>query len=152
MPYDKNLDPTTIGYCNQICRNHEKQKQRKVDLHRKGYADTNRTELYDLPAAAVTCSNGKHRVSDYSRGVDETHVREPLKSAIEALGRIGKYRDDRSCHNALGHCAEQHAASTLQNQHHSTTDPKRLGFSKAIRPRTMEVIDYCKNCKDIFNL
>lgn len=152
MPYDRNLDPTTRGYCDQICKNHENQKKRCVTLHRKGYKDTNRTELYDLPAAAVTCSNGRYRVCDYSRGVNEKHVREPLKSAIKALGTIGGHRLDGKCGNVLGRCAEQHAASTLQNQHHSTTDPKNLRFSKALRPRTMEVVDYCKNCKEIFNL
>lgn len=152
MPYNRNLDPTAKAYCEQICRSHDAQKKKQVPLHREGYEDSYRTEFYDLPAAAVTCSNGAHKVSDYSRGVMAEHVKPPLKDRIEALGQIGERRDDGSCKNVLGRCAEQHAASTLQNRKHSQTPPNRLQFSKALRPRTMEVVDYCKNCKDIFNL
>ena len=93
-----------------------------------------------------------YKVSDYSRGVRADHVREPLRSEIEALGSIGERRNDGSCHNTLGQCAEQHAASTLQNRKYSSTPPAHLQFSKAMRPRTMEIVEYCKNCKDIFNL
>lgn len=129
-----------------------KAKGRQVPLHRVGYDDSYRTELYDLPAAAVTCSNGSHQVSDYSRGVKAQHVKEPLRSEMEKLGYIGEKRSDGSCSNTLGCCAEQHAANSLQNRKYSKTHPNRLQFSKAIRPRTMEEVAYCKNCKDIFNL
>ena len=152
MPYNRRLDRTTTAYCEQTCRDHEKQKRKQVSLHRNGYEDCFRTEHYDLPAAAVTCSNGSHKASEYSRGVKEAHVLEPLRSEIEKLGRIGERRNDGSCNNTLGRCAEQHAASTLQNRKYSYTPPARLQFSKAMRPRTMEVVEYCKNCKDIFNL
>lgn len=108
--------------------------------------------ILDLPAAAVTCSNGSHKASDYSRDMFAAHVEQPLRSEIEKLGRIGERRKDGSCNNTLGRCAEQHAASTLQNRKYSTTPPVRLQFSKAMRPRTMEIVEYCKNCKDIFKL
>ena len=152
MPYNRRLDSITTAYCKQICKNHEKQKKKQVLLHRKRYEDSFRTEYYDLPAAAVTCFNGSYKVSDYSRGVRADHVKEPLRSEIEKLGRIGERRNDGSCHNTLGQCAEQHAASTLQNRKHSNTPPASLQFSKAMRPRTMEIVEYCKNCKDIFKL
>lgn len=152
MPYNSKFDPNTIEYCKKICRNHEEQKRKPVPLHRNGHADRSRTKYYDLPAAAVTCSNGSYKVSDYSRGVRADHVKEPLRSEIEALGSIGERRNDGSCHNTLGQCAEQHAASTLQNRKYSSTPPAHLQFSKAMRPRTMEIVEYCKNCKDIFNL
>lgn len=152
MPYNRSLDPTTTAYCEQICRNHEKQKHKQVPLHRNGQEDGCRTEFYDLPAAAVTCSNGSRKVSDYSRGVRAEHVKNPLKSEIEKLGRLGERRNGGGCSNTLGRCAEQHAASTLQNRKYSYSPPARLQFSKAMRPRTMEIVEYCKNCKDIFNL
>lgn len=152
MPYNRRLDPTTTAYCELICQGHEKQKRKQVPLHRVGYDDSYRTELYDLPAAAITCSDGSHQVSDYSRGVKAIHVKEPLRSEIEKIGNIGEQRNDGSCKNALGRCAEQHTASSLQNKKHTATPPKKLQFSKAIRPRTMENVAYCKNSKDIFNL
>lgn len=152
MPYNKRLDPTAKAYCEQICRDHEKQKRKQVPLHRNGQKESHRTEYHDLPAAAVTCSNGSHKASDYSRGVKAEHVKEPLRSETENLGNIGDRRADGSCNNILGRCAEQHAASTLQNRRHSTAPPARLQFSKAFRPRTLEIVEYCKNCKDIFNL
>ena len=137
--------------CLQIF-NHEKQKKKQVILHRNGYEDSLRTEYYDLPAAAVTCCNGHYKASDYSRGVNASHIKDPLRSEIERLGRIGERRKDGSCLNILGRCAEQHAASTLQNRKHSTTLPASLQLSKTMRPRTMEIVEYCKNCKDIFIL
>ena len=152
MPYNRRLDLTTTAYCEQICRDHEKQKKKHVLLHRKGYEDSFRTEYYDLPAAAVTCCNGHYKASDYSRGVNASHIKDPLRSEIERLGRIGERRKDGSCLNILGRCAEQHAASTLQNRKHSTTLPASLQLSKTMRPRTMEIVEYCKNCKDIFIL
>lgn len=141
-----------LQYCKQICQNHEKQKKKQVILHRNGYEDSLRTEYYDLPAAAVTCCNGHYKASDYSRGVNASHIKDPLRSEIERLGRIGERRKDGSCLNILGRCAEQHAASTLQNRKHSTTLPASLQLSKTMRPRTMEIVEYCKNCKDIFIL
>ena len=152
MPYNRRLDSTTTAYCEQICRDHEKQKRKQVPLRRNGKKKSYRTEYYDLPAAAVTCSNGSHKASDYSRDMFAAHVEQPLRSEIEKLGRIGERRKDGSCNNTLGRCAEQHAASTLQNRRHSTAPPARLQFSKAFRPRTLEIVEYCKNCKDIFNL
>lgn len=152
MPYNKRLDSITTAYCKQICQNHEKQKKKQVILHRNGYEVRLRTEYYDLPAAAVTCCNGHYKASDYSRGVNASHIKDPLRSEIERLGRIGERRNDGSCLNILGICAEQHAASTLQNRKHSTTLPSSLQLSKTMRPRTMEIVEYCKNCKDIFIL
>lgn len=152
MPYNKRLDSITTAYCKQICQNHEKQKKKQVRLHRNGYKDSFRTEYYDLPAVAVTCFNGRNKTCDYSRGVNASHIKDPLRSEIEKLGRIGERRNDGSCLNILGRCAEQHAASTLQNRRHSTTPPASLQLSKAMRPRTMEIVEYCKNCKDIFIL
>ena len=152
MPYNKSLDSITAAYCKQICQNHEKQKKKQVRLHRNGYINSFRTKYYDLPAAAVTCCNGHYKASDYSRGVNASHIKDPLRSEIERLGRIGERRKDGSCLNILGRCAEQHAASTLQNRKHSTTLPASLQLSKTMRPRTMEIVEYCKNCKDIFIL
>ena len=126
MSYNIRLDSITTAYCKQICQNHEKQKKKQVILHRNGYEDSLRTEYYDLPAAAVTCCNGHYKASDYSRGVNASHIKDPLRSEIERLGRIGERRKDGSCLNILGRCAEQHAASTLQNRKHSTTLPASL--------------------------
>ena len=63
MPYNRRLDRMTTAYCEQICRDHEKQKRKQVPLHRNGYEDCFRTEHYDLPAAAVTCSDGSYKAS-----------------------------------------------------------------------------------------
>lgn len=114
------------------CANKVAVGNRKVYYYRQ--KDGFRTEHYDLPAAAVTCSNVSHKVIEYSRGVNAVHVVEPLRSEIEKLGRIGERRNDGSCNNTLGRCAEQHAASTLQNRKYSYTLPARLQFSKAMRP------------------
>ena len=52
--------------------------------------------------------------------------------------------------NFLGCCAEVHAANKLLFKA-KYIDVEDIKFSDAIRPRTMQKIKTCKNCKTTFN-
>ena len=53
--------------------------------------------------------------------------------------------------NYLGNCAEVHAGDKVLGQCHSMT-VDQLCFSHAYRPRTLQIVPYCKNCILTFNL
>lgn len=148
MSYPK-LDRKTKNYCGYICN--------KVIAKRKG--DKKLTK-WDYPAIAVSCSENPNKsgVSDYSRGVVERSYSSPyaheLKDALMAVLR----RESRplqlgtrtNCGNRIGRCAEQHSANKLMTARERTIPLRDICFSKALRPRTLEVRDYCQNCKYVF--
>ncbi len=71
-----------------------------------------------------------------------------LLKELKKLGNIGS-KSSVNSDNIIGKCAEVKAANNiLVNDKKATiTD---IQFSAAIRPRTLEVIARCSNCKNIF--
>ena len=49
----------------------------------------------------------------------------------------------------IGNCAEQHAANIYMKDF-KENNLGNLYFSKAMRPRTKQIFEYCDNCKDTF--
>ena len=68
-----------------------------------------------------------------------------LKKKKSKLGEV------TTCKNKFGNCAEQHAVNYLLSRN-PNIKIKDIEFSKAIRPRTGEIRQYCANCKKLFNL
>lgn len=64
------------------------------------------------------------------------------KLSLGAIGITSK--------NTIGNCAEQHTANNLATLY-TDTDLDKIVFSKAIRPRTGEIRDYCDNCLTLFH-
>lgn len=130
------LDRKALHYCGEICN------RQVLQLCKR-----NGKEIWDFPAIAVAC-NAKNTpiYVDHSRGVREQHVYDPLKSELKRIGNIGE--SSRICSYILGRCAEQHAANKLLKKHKKKlTD---IYFSKAYRPKTLQVFDYCDNCLYLF--
>lgn len=134
------MDSKVRQYCKHI------RKVRKEVL-RKDY----RTGVWywDLPAVAVICYNkvrtkSKTGYSHSAKGTCWNHV---LYWRLSKLGEIGKRT--RYCRNPIGNCAEQHAGNNFLNafMYKNIND---LYFSESVRPRTMEIIPPCDNCKSIF--
>lgn len=130
----RNVDTIVKEKCQQICQKVKRSKQKK--------------QIQDYPAVVVGCyinycpllyidTTKSHK--DYS------HV-PILEKALNSIGKIGIKRNG----NIIGMCAEPKAAfDVICDFSHSWGC---LNFSKAIRPRTNEVIPYCQNCKDVFGL
>lgn len=81
-----------------------------------------------------------------------------LKVALRRLGRLAsKVVIPNNVHhetaNFIGNCAEQHACNKVLRQ-----DQRRqvaltaIRFTKAYRPRTLQIIPYCYVCRHTFNL
>ena len=77
-----------------------------------------------------------------------------LKYRLEKLGKIGITKN-RNC--VLGNCAEPHAANALlirlnrsNKPHWVTIDTSQFVFTKALRVRTHQIVDYCSFCKQTF--
>ena len=126
-----------------------KQQIKKLKYH----VDENyyKCRYLDYPAAVVSCSNAISSSiikSDYSHACRVDKLSMTLKQVLKPLGIIGGIANN-GCNNAIGHCAEVHAANKVSKKVPNTNS---FIFSKAIRPRTMETVPYCINCKRVFNL
>lgn len=105
-------------------------------------------EIYGAPGI------GHHR--DYSNEKD-LH---PLVSR-ELSNRLGELNEpsdtNPDCHNHVGHCAENYAASKVLGQidpHGQILDDQvlsEIAFTKAFRPRIWKNIDWCDNCHTMFD-
>ena len=119
---------------------------------------------YFFPAMIATCTDAKQRY--FVNGQSGTPVLLDYKATKlfsemqRTFGGI-KYRKDlwrksKESKFPIGQCAEQHAANDLlqkKNNKKTNLDIKaEIFFSKAIRPSTGEVFDYCRNCKVLFDL
>ena len=111
--------------------------------------------IWDYPAVAVTSFdiNGKFSCSNYSRSVYALSYNKVLSAKLNILDPHKQIGDNR-CGNIIGHCAEPHAANRTMNEffkkHHSYMPLASVFFSVALRPRTLEIISSCQNCKDTF--
>jgi RHS repeat-associated protein len=68
-----------------------------------------------------------------------------LSAAAETVGGVGA----RNAGNVVGCCSEFRVANELMLKNPSLS-PTDIKFTPAIRPRTMEIIPPCENCKTIF--
>lgn len=111
--------------------------------------------IWDYPAVAITSydTNGKYTSSNYSRAAFATSYNAVLTKRLNSLEKYKQIGDVRGG-TIIGHCAEPHAANQTMNAYHKAKHSNLpLGgvfFSKALRPRTMEVRPTCQNCKDTF--
>lgn len=64
------------------------------------------------------------------------------------LGQIGT-RSQLGKHYIIGNCAEQHSGNNYMKRY-GVNNLSSLYFSETVRPRTMEIIPPCDNCKAIF--
>lgn len=138
-----NLDATVNTWCRDI-RNEVQRYREKTGVN---------NGIYDYPAVAVVASDSKLTYSGRGRsGAIRSsncyHDVPGLEKKLKSLGKIGKTRD--ACKNAIGACAEPHAAQKVMRHFGKKISLGGIVFSAAYRPRTMEVVEYCKNCTDTF--
>lgn len=136
------LKATSETFCKDICK--EVIRTRKKTGINKG--------IYDYPPAVVVAADTQLTFSGRGRTgrrFKEYQKTPKLEKKLKSLGVIGKTRT--GCDNVLGACAEPHAAQKVLSHFGKHMSLSQLVFSKALRPRTMENVPYCKNCKDTFS-
>lgn len=138
-----NLEATVKVWCKDIC--HEVMRNRKKAGVNNG--------VRDYPSAAVVASDRQLSFSGRGRSC-QPQYREycntpALENKLKSIGRIGTVRVE--CKNVIGACAEPHAARRVLNHFGNRISLNQVLFSTALRPRTMEKVDYCQNCKDTFH-
>lgn len=139
----KPFDPEKeiLNYCEHICNAHlQTVRNRK-----------NGTWYWDYPAMAVICHDYGCNVkrASYSHSPKKCEFHPVLRNQLQSLGPIGGHCCRLGRRYIIGNCAEQHAANIFMNQLNEV-NLSNLYFSKAMRPRTKQIFDYCNNCEDTF--
>lgn len=136
-----NINTKLIGYC-----------EHKILPNIKLYSDkkVKKKRVFWPPSVAIAAYYDNY-IRDieysYSHVPGNGEIKDPLYSVYKSL------LNNKPCKNGICHCAEQHVAILLSHyvcKRHITWDRAKIQFSKAIRPRTMQFINYCDNCKLIF--
>lgn len=137
-----NPDVEILHYCEHICNAHIQTVRMN---HKTG------TWYWDYPAMAAICHDKRclEKRASFSHRPDRSEFHPVLEQKMGTLGIIGKRPHMDGNRYPIGNCAEQHSANIFMKQL-GVNDLNDLYFSKAMRPRTKEVFDYCDNCKDIF--
>lgn len=137
-----NPDEEILHYCEHICNAHVQTLRLNKDTG---------TWYWDYPATAAICHDRGRSMkkSSYSHRPKSNEFHQVLDRKLRVLGEIGKQPKIPGKRYPIGNCAEQHAANSFMKQY-GENDLNNLYFSKAMRPRTKEVFDYCDNCKDTF--
>lgn len=75
-----------------------------------------------------------------------------LKHALLPLGELGT--KPANCPNYIGNCAEQHACNDVlqKNRKVHVQNVACVSFTLAYRPRTCQIVRYCSNCTNTFNI
>lgn len=137
------MDPLIRKYCKSIRKRHL--EELRVDK-RTG------TKFWDLPACASICHNGDYGKTrkGYSHKTNGTKWHDVLRRKMEKeLGDIGS-RSNLGKHFYIGNCAEQHSGNNYMKKY-KESNISSLHFSETVRPRTMEIIPPCDNCKKLFD-
>ncbi|RXJ76986.1 hypothetical protein CRV03_06905 [Arcobacter sp. F155] len=101
--------------------------------------------LRDYPATIVCAYLKKKYVVDES-GKISPNMAIQLKRKLSTIGTIGK---KTHCGNILGWCAEVNSSNKIL-MYRPYLCLSRVNFTTARRPRTMQKINTCDNCKRTF--
>lgn len=148
------MNKTNDMYCAFLAKN--KVRVTRIFFDVKSNTTNYRANLvWDYPAVAVTSFdiNGKYVHKNYSRAVKPHSYNAILTNKLNSLEK-NKYIGMKRGNTLIGHCAEPHAANQTMNDYKKVNSKDMclsdIYFSLAKRPRTMEVVPTCNNCKDTF--
>ena len=137
------MDSLIRKYCKSIRKRHI--EVLRVDKR-------TRTKFCDLPACASICHNGDYSRTrkGYSHKPEGTKWHDVLRrKMVKELGDRGT-RSNLGKHFYIGNCAEQHSGNNYMKKY-KESNISSLHFSETVRPRTMEIIPPCDNCKKLFD-
>lgn len=98
------------------------------------------------PAAVVGAESSYTKRINISGPIKPAILTAPLRKKLLILGNL--YTEANG--NTIGCCAEVNAANQVIIEKPFCKLPE-INFSKAIRPRTMQEVAQCKNCKITFS-
>lgn len=105
--------------------------------------------IWDYPAMASACCCMEYIAVDHSKSPHQTSFHPTLYNQLKNIGEIGEKSPITKCENIIGKCAEVHAANRLLKRNECKR-LREIHFSVAMRPRTLEKLPPCENCKLIF--
>ena len=96
--------------------------------------------------ATVICAKYNQEYNIEKSGAVPLPLANQLKLKLSTLGIIG---EKNSIGNFIGKCSEVRASNPIL-LHYPKIKTKQINFSYAYRPRTMQIIPTCSNCKRTF--
>ena len=139
-PFDP--DKEILNCCEYICNKH---------IQTIRYNKIYKTWYWDYPAMAAICHDDRcyNKRYSYSHYPQKGEYNQVLEQKLKQLGNVGERCKNPGCRYIIGNCAEQHAANNYM-KYYNENILGNLYFTKAMRPRTKQIFDYCDNCKDTF--
>jgi hypothetical protein len=131
---------TRFGTCSKSLEYEVMRKAYRIRNFRKPVAVIVGCQFNQYKGIAVN-----HPYMTYKQLIVELDYR--LLRKLKILGPLARKRNN----NYLGNCAEVHASNKVLKQT-PIIELDQIVFSLAYRPRTLQVIDYCQNCLDTFNI
>ncbi|MFC0780867.1 hypothetical protein [Flavobacterium sp. HJSW_4] len=126
------------------------------------YKKTKKARFIDLSTkeyhrSFIACAIGAKYKNVGTFGTTVGHISNfnnylPLYRMLLKLGEIGKkssLKEKNGRRNTVGRCAEVKASYSLFNKDKSTNF-SQIEFTNAYRPRTLQIIERCNNCKSVF--
>ena len=98
------------------------------------------------PAAIIGAGKSNVKKVDVSQPISPLILSPKLKRKLMDIGELYTKHNG----NILGCCAEVNAANHVVTKR-PYLELKEIDFSRAIRPRTMQTVPMCKNCKITFS-
>ncbi|OPC54597.1 hypothetical protein BAY06_12820 [Elizabethkingia anophelis] len=101
---------------------------------------------HKYPASIIGAKYSYFRKIDRSGPISPNIIVKKLRDQLNNIGELYTKHNG----NTLGCCAEINASNQILERR-PKIELKSIIFTKAIRPRTMQIIPTCKNCKLTFN-
>lgn len=98
-----------------------------------------------FPAVVVGAEFSYFKKVDKSKQIDSQILVKKLRDKLLTIGELYSKQNN----NSIGCCAEVNCANQILILR-PFADLNKIKFSKAYRPRTMQIIPKCKNCKITF--
>ena len=116
-------------------------------LERKAYLRALKLQKRkDFPAAIIAAGKSNFIKTDRTGPILPHIICFKLRIKLSSIGKLYTLKNG----NYIGWCSEVNAANRILLRF-PYLDLKEINFSKAIRPRTMQKIPTCTNCKNTFN-
>ena len=125
------------------------------------YKNTKRAKFIDLSTkeyhrSFIACAIGAKYNDLGTFGTSDGYINNfssyvSLYKKLNKMGQIGKkssLKDKNGRSNRVGNCAEVKASYSLHQK--NITDFPNIEFTNAYRPRTLQIIERCNNCKYVF--
>lgn len=152
MKYTKDHDLYVVVF-SEIAKLHDDVAYRR---RANAYRASSGTKAKQYPAVTVGALHGTYKEygnhhSPAAKNLLHQSVVDGFDNRLNTeINGISPY-----CNNAVGHCAENYAASKVLNKIEAANNPlpdiQDISFTYAFQPRTWKKVDWCNNCHRMFD-